>query len=299
MIKKLAFLFVTAVFLAPVFVSGAGIVNLGEIKDLYYGDKVSAKWNLSTLSKGAEVSVYFVNKGGSIEIQVSAIKGREDSIEFTILSTVPEQEYRIEVTEKNTPYKVIAATGWFKVNGNRNADIYNSRNNENFDYKFFGYFLDKEKEVKFDRLRINKKKNGDLDIDWKARKEAKVSLWATCSEDMYLYNPENDVQYICPDNTEEVNIHRFAKSKLGKITLQPRDVTKQVDATFKVYALDDEGLTVGKKERTVKVPANSRAKDVVIQQSNSKTEEILQLIKILKLDVDDGLVELLTKLGII
>ena len=294
MIKKFTVLFITAIFLVPMTTSAA--VDLGEIDDIYIGDKVSTSWELRDLDKNTAMSVYFSNRRGLTKILVDDNKKTIDEIEFNIFNLPVNEEFRIEIKETGRPYHTLANTGWFKILGKRGEDV---DDDTHFDYNPDKYILSKEDTIKFQRLRINEVRD-HLNIDWKTFKDTKVALWATCVHELFLHNKKTGQTYLCPENDEEVLIHSFNEySKTGDITLYPQEVTNSTNIIFKVYSLDEDGFVNGERQKTEFVTSNKNKKDADIEETGSKLDEILQLIKLLKLDVDVELIELLIRLKII
>lgn len=330
--KKITFLIVLLALLFPIY-SNAEIVNLGSISNRYYGDRINVSWDFSECEggkcsdiSGNSASVYLIGQGSSV--QMGSGMALEDNISFTIQSSLAVGDYRVKVTKDNQPNIVWAQTGSFKILGNRSQDelddLYDDGGSYEYDlddlffYDGEYHLVEEEDRNEIEGFTINSQTNGDLKIIWETEKDANVSIWAKCSNEISFYDEDKGKYYSCTKDRDSINIGYFEDKKKGELNLKPRDVAKKTRITFTIYALDGDGRAVDEREKTKNIDStkitrisgssssnnnnvsvdNKSATNIAVQRL-SKFEEIMQLARILKLNIDPDLIKLLILLEII
>ena len=315
MTKRIIFSILALLFLTP-FTTHA-VIDLGDLRDLYFGDSVTVQWELSNTTN-SDVSVYLVSRNSGTDVLISSGKSSEGNLSFIVPVGLPVlEDYRVEVTVDGKPNSVLAHTGWFEVLGERSKRVTSDNSGSIVD---LNNILVNESDLRVKTFSVDTKKDGKIDVDWRVNKKADVSIWATCSEEITLFYEEGGTGHECPlEEDGEVHLARFDQLTSGELTIQPRDVSGTTRATFKMYVLDEAGVTVSNKEKTETIhPRNltfetdtfsntsvstsgttSSGSTNSSQSSEERIKEITDLVRVLGIDVDLDLIRLLVLLEVL
>ena len=168
----------------------------------------------------------------------------------------------------------------------------------------FGDSLSSDLDTRIERFEVNTKGGEDLSIDWRIDGNlAVISMWANCSEEITLYRPENNTDYGCGVGGKERIIYEYGSS-FGRYILQPKKVSKKTTVTFELYVEDPDGQVIDSKKKSKNIEPGiniSSSTSAVFSSSDTddKVEEIVQLAKILDLNIDIDLIRLLVSLDIL